>query len=156
MIEKLKDKYVFFDIDGTLSEYRHNDLVYASKDPSLGVQTLENLLFDELFLKSRPLKTMQRIIEKLDEDKIFILGTVLTNHEAQQKYVWINKNFPKFKRENIIFVGETRLKPDVIIEFAKKYNWNIKETAFVDDRLEVLRDAELKGINAYHPSSFTE
>lgn len=27
MLEKIKDKYVFFDLDGTLSEYRFNDHV---------------------------------------------------------------------------------------------------------------------------------
>ena len=29
MIEKLRDKYVFFDVDGTLSEYRYNDKLYG-------------------------------------------------------------------------------------------------------------------------------
>ena len=28
MMEKLKDKYVFFDVDGTLLEYRYNDKLY--------------------------------------------------------------------------------------------------------------------------------
>lgn len=48
------------------------------------------------------------------------------------------------------------LKPDVIIEYAKKLNVNINDTVFVDDRLDVLRKAEELGIIAYHPSSFTE
>ena len=29
MINKLKDKYVFFDVDGTLSEYRFNDKFFC-------------------------------------------------------------------------------------------------------------------------------
>lgn len=28
MIENLKEKYVFFDVDGTLSEYRYKDRLY--------------------------------------------------------------------------------------------------------------------------------
>jgi hydroxymethylpyrimidine pyrophosphatase-like HAD family hydrolase len=28
MIEKLNEKYVFFDIDGTLSEYRYKKLIH--------------------------------------------------------------------------------------------------------------------------------
>ena len=55
MIEKLKEKYVFFDIDGTLSEYRYNDRLYASGDSELGCQSLEDLLFNDLFFQARPL-----------------------------------------------------------------------------------------------------
>lgn len=156
MLEKLKEKYVFFDVDGTLSEYRHHDQVYAGRNPELGCQTLNDLLFGDLFLKSRPLKTMQKVVSQLDSNKIFVLGTVVTNNEVNQKYIWLEKNFPNFKKENIIFISSTMLKPEVILEFTKKYNINIKDVAFVDDRMDVIRKAEELGITAYHPSSFTE
>ena len=29
MIQKLTDKYVFFDVNGTLSEYRYKDILYG-------------------------------------------------------------------------------------------------------------------------------
>ena len=102
MLEKLEGKYVFFDVDGTLSEYRFNDKLYASLKPELGCQTLEDFLFGDLFLKARPLKTMQRVIEKLDKDKIFVLGTIVSNNEINQKYVWLNENYPNIKKENIL------------------------------------------------------
>lgn len=156
MLEKLKEKYVFFDVDGTLSEYRHHDQVYVGRNPELGCQTLNDLLFGDLFLKSRPLKTMQKVVSQLDSNKIFVLGTVVTNNEVNQKYIWLEKNFPNFKKENIIFISSTMLKPEVILEFTKKYNINIKDVAFVDDRMDVIRKAEELGITAYHPSSFTE
>lgn len=156
MIEKLKDKYVFFDVDGTLSEYRFNDMLYASRKPELGCQTLKDFLFGDLFLKARPLKTMQNIIQKLDKDKIFVLGTIVTNNEINQKYVWLEKNYPNIKKENIIFISSTMLKPDVIIEYSLKYKIDLKDIVFVDDRLDVLRKAEEMGITAYHPSSFTD
>lgn len=156
MIEKLKDKYVFFDVDGTLSEYRYNDSLYAGKTPEVGCQTLKNLLFDDLFLHARPLKTMQRVIEKLDSDKIIILGTIVTNNEIEQKYPWLEKHYPNIKRENIIFISSTMLKPDVIVEWCNYHNVSLSDVAFVDDRLDVLRRAEEMGITSYHPSSFTE
>lgn len=156
MLEKLKDKYVFFDVDGTLSEYRYKDILYGGKCSELGCQSLEDLLFNDLFYKARPLKTMQRLIEKLDSDKIFVLGTVTTNNEIEQKYLWLKENYPNIKRENIFFICSTMLKPEVIMECCKHYNIDIKDVAFVDDRLDVLRKAEELGIIAYHPSSFTE
>ena len=113
-------------------------------------------LFSDLFLKSRPLKTMQKIISQLDSDKIFVLGTVVCNNEVEQKYIWLEKYFPNFKKENIIFVSSTMLKPEVIIEYSKHFNIPLSKIAFVDDRLDVLRKAEESGITSYHPSSFTE
>ena len=156
MFEKLKEKYIFFDVDGTLSEYRHNDQVYAGRYPELGCLTLQDFLFSDSFLKSRPLKTMQKIISQLDTDKIFILGTVVCNNEINQKYNWLEKNYPNFKKENMIFISSTMLKPEVILEYSKKYHIDLKDIAFVDDRLDVLRKAEELGITSYHPSSFME
>lgn len=156
MINKLKNKYVFFDVDGTLAEYRFNNMIYSSKRPELGGQTLEELLFSDIFRKSRPLKNMQKLIGNLDTNKIFILGTIVTNKEAEQKYIWLAENYPNIKRENIFFISSTMLKPEVIIEYCKHYNIDLKEACFVDDRLDVLRKAEELGITSYHPSSFVD
>lgn len=99
---------------------------------------------------------MQDIISKLDSDKIFVLGTIVTNNEINWKYKWLKENYPNIKRENIIFISSTMLKPDVIIEYSKKMNVSLENMVFVDDRLDVLRKAEENGIIAYHSSSFTE
>lgn len=155
MLEKLKNKYVFFDVDGTLSEYRYNDKLYSGGCSELGCQTLNDLLFSNLFLNARPLKTMQNIINDLDAEKIYILGTIVTNNELNQKYKWLEKHYPSIKKENIIFISSTMLKPDVILEYSKKLNISLSDIVFVDDRLDVLRKAETLGITAYHPSSFT-
>lgn len=156
MLRKLKEKYVFFDVDGTLSEYRFNDKLYSGGCPELGCQSLEDLLFSNLFANARPLKNMQNIISQLDSDKVFILGTIVTNNEINQKYKWLEENYPNIKKENIIFISSTMMKPNVIIEYAKKLDINLQDTVFVDDRLDVLRKAEELGIKAYHPSSFVE
>lgn len=156
MLEKLKEKYIFFDVDGTLSEYRYNDKLYSGACPELGCQTLEDLLFSNLFSKARPLKTMQNIISKLDSDKVFILGTIVTNNEIEQKNIWLKENYPNIKKENICFISSTMLKPDVILEYCKYLNIDKEDVVFVDDRLDVLRKAEELGITAYHPSSFME
>lgn len=156
MLDKLKDKYVFFDVDGTLSEYRYNDKLYSGGRPELGCQTLEDLLFSNLFSKARPLKTMQKIVSNLDSNRVFVLGTIVTNNEIEQKYTWLKENYPNIKRENICFISSTMLKPDVILEYCKYLNIIKEEVVFVDDRLDVLRKAEELGITAYHPSSFIE
>lgn len=156
MLEKLKDKYVFFDIDGTLSEYRYDDQLYGGRCSELGCQSLENLLFSDLFYKARPLKNMQTIIHNLDSNRIFILGALTTNNEMEQKYLWLKENYPNIKKDNIFFICSTMLKPEVIIEVCKHYNLPLELAVFVDDRIDALRKAEEMGITAYHPSSFVE
>ncbi len=156
MIEMLKGKYVFFDVDGTLSEYRYQEQIYGGRCSELGCQTLSDLLFGDLFLQARPLKTMQKMISKLDSDKIFVLSTVVCNNEVGQKQEWLEKYFPNFKRSHMIFISSTMLKPEVILEYSKNYQLDLEDIVFVDDRLDVLRKAEELGITAYHPSSFTE
>ena len=156
MLEKLKDKYVFFDIDGTLSEYRYNDKLYASSNNEIGAQSLYDLLFNNLYCQARPLKTMQNIISKLDSDKIFVLGACVVNNEAIQKYKWLEEYYPNFRKDHVIFVNSTLLKPDVIVEYAKHYNIPVSETVLVEDRLDALRKAEEMGITSYHISSFIE
>ena len=156
MLEKLKDKYVFFDVDETLSEYRYNDKLYGGRCDELGCQTLEYLLFSNLFSKARPLKTMQKIVSNLDSNRVFVLGTTVTNNEIEQKNTWLKENYPNIKHENICFISSTMLKPEVILEYCKHLNINKEDVVFVDDRLDVLRKAEELGITAYHPSSFME
>lgn len=73
MLDKLDGKYIFFDVDGTLSEYRYKDKLYGGECPEFGCQSLEDLLFSDLFYKARPLKTMQKIISKLEPEKLYIL-----------------------------------------------------------------------------------
>ena len=156
MTENLKNKYVFFDVDGTLAEYRYDNKIYGGRCSELGCQSLEDLLFNNLFYTARPLKTMQKVVEKLESNKIFVLGAIATNNEIEQKYLWLKENYPKIRKENMFFICSTMLKPEVIMECCKHFNIDIKDVAFIDDRLDVLRKAEELGICAYHPSSFTE
>lgn len=154
MIDDILSKYVFFDVDGTLSEYRYRDKVYGGELYGTGCQSLHDLLFADLFISARPLKTMQNIVSQLDRDRIFILGAAECNHEVEQKYIWLEKNYPQFRRENIFFISNTMHKPEVIIEYCNHYSIPLYEVAFVDDRIDVIRKAESMGIKSFHPSSF--
>lgn len=92
----------------------------------------------------------------LDTDKVFILGAMVTNNEIEQKYIWLKENYSNIKRENIIFINSTILKPEVIIEWCNHFNIDRRDVVFVDDKLDVLRKAVELGITSYHPSSFVE
>lgn len=152
MLDKLKEKYVFFDLDGTLSEYRFND--HVSGRTEIGGQTFEELFFGDVFVSNRPLKTMVELINKLDPDKVFVLGAITTNHEIDEKYIWLEKYYPSIKRENIIFVADSSLKLIAIEQYVKKLNIKKENVVFVDDKHETIRQVEEAGYIAYHITSF--
>lgn len=153
----LASKYVFVDFDGTLCEYRYFGHVSGKTvDPdgrSLGGQCLKELLFDT-YDEVRPLKTMQEILKKLDPDKIYVLGAIVTSNEINTKVKWLRKHYPYIKEENMIFVADLDIKIDVLKEYKKKLNINFEDMAFVDDKITTIRHAEEQGIPSYHITSF--
>lgn len=154
VLEKLKDKYVFFDVDGTLAEYRYNDRVSGGND--WGAQTWEELFFGNVFVNNRPLKTMVNLINQLDSNKIFVLGVVTTSHEMHEKYQWFAKYYPSIRKENIIFVADSSLKVIALEQYAKKLNIDKKEIVFIDDKHATIRQTEEAGFKSYHVTSFIE
>ena len=44
---------------------------------------------------------MQKIVSNLDSNRVFVLGTTVTNNEIEQKNTWLKENYPNIKRENI-------------------------------------------------------
>ncbi len=154
MLEKLKNKYVFFDVDGTLAEYRYND--HVSGGNGWGGQTYEELFFGNVFVNNRPLKTMLHLIEQLEPEKVFVLGAITTNHEIDEKQEWFAKYYPMIKKENIIFVANSELKVVALEQYAKKLNITKEEIVFIDDKHETIRQTEEAGFKSYHVTSFVE
>lgn len=154
MLEKLKDKYVFFDIDGTLSEYCYNDHVSGGND--WGGQTWEELFFGDVFVKNRPLKTMVNLVQQLNPEQVFVLGAITTSHEIDEKYEWLAKYYPSIKKENIIFVADSSLKLIALEQYAKKLNIPKEKIVFIDDKHATIRQTEEAGFKSYHTTSFVE
>ena len=48
------------------------------------------------------------------------------------------------------------LKPKVILEYQKHCNITLENICFIDDRADVLTEAELNKIKSYHISSFID
>lgn len=153
-IKKLQGKKIFMDFDGTLCEYRYND--HIAGDEGLYGQTLSELLFDNVFFRTRPLESTKDFLNNFDFNNIFILGTVLTKQEIDQKMVWFKINYPKLKSENVFFVAPPINKVQVLQEFCKHTGAKPKDVVLIDDTLENLRAAEKAGFNAYHITSLVD
>lgn len=55
-----------------------------------------------------------------------------------------------------LFVYTNFSKADCIIEYCKNNKIDLKDVIFVDDNIKFLREAEIKGIESYHISSFLD
>ena len=169
----LKNKYIFVDIDGTLSEYRFNDHVSA-KDGTQNGQTIEEIEHN-IFLYSRPLK---KIIKKITKayrkgvGGIWVIGAVISPIEVVDKITWLSKNCKgiEFNCRDWIVAPEywdtfaeyfkfgsketSYINKNDFWEWGIKHNFfDLKNTVFIDDVLPYLKYAEEIGIKSYHISS---
>lgn len=157
-IDSLKNKHIFLDFDGTLVEYRYNGHVSGNTvDPNgkrLGGQSLNEVLFGNCFYTARPLETMKEVLKDADYNKVYILGAFITYNEVKQKIKWLSEHYPLIKEENMFFVADLDLKPDVLKEFSKEKNVSLSDMVFIDDSHAHIRKTEEAGILSYHITSF--
>ena len=119
LINALKDKYIYVDIDGTLAEYRFNNHVSA-KDGTTNGQTMEEIE-NHVFLHSRPLKTVIQTLKRARKEGIWICGAIISPVELEDKVVWLNENC-----KGIEFNGRFWFVPEeywnVFLEYFDHYN----------------------------------
>lgn len=152
-VESLKGKLVFFDFDGTLSEYRFSGKVGPEE---LTGEFLYNLAFGRIYDNIRPLATMQEVVKNLDPENVYVLGAITLNSEIEEKYEWLAKNYPSIKKKNMIFVNNSETKLGMLEVYRKRYNLNYEDIAFIDDMHKTIQSAEEMGFIAYHPSTFVD
>lgn len=152
-VESLKGKLVFFDFDGTLSEYRFLNKVGPEE---LTGEFLYKLAFERIYDTIRPLSTMQEVVKMLDPEKVYILGAITLNTEIEEKQEWLRKYYPSIKKENMIFVNNSETKLEMLEAYRQKLNLDYKDIAFIDDKHSTIQSAEKMGFIAYHPSTFVD
>lgn len=167
IITHLKNKIVFFDLDGTLCEYKfgkHSNLLNAVSDEEFIEYCIKTDAYEEI----RPLKTMQDIINRLDNEKVYIVTQCFSSFEFYQKINWLKREYPTIKVENIIFVADKKDKLKVLQGIYDRYrnnkntNYTKSQFVLVDDTLSILSDIEEQGkqqidwYSVIHISSFIE
>ena len=154
MIEKsdLENKYVFWDIDGTLAAYRFNGHVADPEGTDNGMSIKE--IDEGIFLERKPSLLMQKVLNECNTKKNIIMGYCQNQKEIDDKHIWLDRNYPMIKDRILVF--ESFSKADCIIEYCKKSSIELKDTIYVDDIIKYLREAERKGIESWHISSFLD
>lgn len=139
----LKDKILFVDYEGTLSE----NPVGSNLDKTVN---FNDLLFKDVFANCQPIKKMQVFLEQFESHNIYIIGVIDTNREIEAKYRWLEKCYPFILKENIVFVSSEHKKVDVINEFVKTKNLKKENIVFIDDKeshLKIVREQQYTCFN---------
>lgn len=157
MLEQLIDKIVIVDFDGTLTTYRSTeDKAHTNSENYIGMH-IDG--YDTVWKYTRPLKTMQNLLSKLDRDRLYVLSQTDTSFEEKNKNRFIANNYPFIKQDNIIYVGRTNYKKTVV-EYMFKHGYfgtfDKKSIVIIEDSIEVISQLEDAGYRCYHISSFIE
>lgn len=150
----LENKYVFWDIDGTLAPYRFNDHVSDPDGTNNGMSLKE--IDERIFLTRKPSQHMMKVVYSCEARRNFIMGHCQVQQEMDDKQLWLDKHFPIIRRQDRIFTFENISKADSIVEYCAGHRIDLKDVVYVDDVLAFLREAERKGIKSYHISSFLD
>lgn len=150
----LENKYVFWDIDGTLAPYRFNDHVSDPEGTNNGMSLKE--ISEHIFLTRKPSQHMMKVVYSCGARRNFIMGHCQVQQEMDDKQLWLDKHFPIIKRQDRILTFENISKADSIVEYCAGHRIDLKNVVYVDDVLAFLREAERKGIKSYHISSFLD
>lgn len=150
----LENKYVFWDIDGTLAPYRFNDHVSDPEGTNNGMSLKE--ISEHIFLTRKPSQHMMKVVYSCGARRNFIMGHCQVQQEMDDKQLWLDKHFPIIRRQDRILTFENISKADSIVEYCARHRIDLKDAVYVDDVLVFLREAERKGIKSYHISSFLD
>lgn len=150
----LENKYVFWDIDGTLAPYRFNDHVSDPEGTNNGMSLKE--ISEHIFLTRKPSQHMMKVVYSCGARRNFIMGHCQVQQEMDDKQLWLDKHFPIIRRQDRILTFENISKADSIVEYCAGHRIDLKDAVYVDDVIVFLREAERKGIKSYHISSFLD
>lgn len=123
----MKSKYVFVDYEGTLSEK-------AKGHGRKGGANLNDQLFSNVYKNLPKIDKVYNYLVEFDPKNIYVVGTIETNKEIEQKYRWIKRNYPFIIKKNIVFISEKIEKASVIDEYVLEGVISKKEVLFIDDK----------------------
>ena len=148
----LENKYIFWDVDGTLAAYRFNNHVADPDGTDNGMSLKE--IEDGVFLKRKPSLFMQKVLNQCSAKENIIMGHSRNKKEMEDKQKWLNKYYPNIK--NRILVLESFSKAECMIKYSKSNKIKLEDIVYIDDVIGFLREAERKGIQSWHISSFLD
>ena len=151
-VEDTRDKIIFWDIDGTLAPYRYNGHVADPEGTSNGQSMKE--IEQGIFFERKPSRFMQSVLRESQAREHIVMGHCICEKEVSDKQKWLDVHYPFIKKR--LFAHESKSKAETILNYCRENAIDLQDVLFVDDRLAILKEAERKGIQVWHISSFLD
>ena len=150
--EITRDKYIFWDIDGTLGAFRYNDHV-AAPDGSHNGMSLEEIE-EGCFYFREPSKWMKKVLAECGARQQFILGHCHADKEITDKKRWVAEQLPEI--DEVFLVADEVPKYEVVLQVCQERGIDLAQVLLVDDTIGIIIEAERHGVPSYHISSFLD
>lgn len=150
-VNETRGKIIFWDIDGTLAPYRWEGHV---GDVECFGEEVCPVIEGGLCLNREPSKHMQKVVMECEAESQYVLGHYVYDKEKSDKVEWLSIHFPEIK--DSVFVKTSQSKAKVLLEFCKENGISLEQVLFIDDRIDILKEAEAAGIESWHISSFLD
>ena len=149
LIKVLRDYYVVFDIDGTLTRFRYTKSKQLLPCDNSDLEEFSSQ-GNNMYENAEPLISMQYIISRLNPDKVATLSTTTTMNKVY-KSIWIKENYPTIKERNMLWTEDDFQKLEYLEKLAKEH-----KVLYVDDSYKTLLYIEKrnKDITLMHISEF--
>lgn len=138
----LKNDIVIFDIDGVLAKYDFGDLgrkiipehewVVRNMQKDMYKFIQRTHLFDEL-------------IHEKNSNDMYILSTAFCSFEQNNKIEFLDREYEKFREDNIYFVARDEYKVDILKELREIYDKEGKlyrRIVLIEDSVQIMASVE--------------
>ena len=143
-------KILFVDMDGTLCEFSVNGNILP---PDTDWET------PGYFVHRRPLAVsidkLIRVRHQFPRTLIVILTAVPSKIGQEEKLHWLEDYGLDRYTDHIVFVDYPNGNKAKMLEYVcAQNNWDVKDALLIDDDLKILFDAQARGIDVMHVSTF--
>lgn len=136
----LKESVVVFDMDGVLNRFDFSTLnIRMVPDHDWA----EMNMIEDAYRYVQKTNIFSNLISTKNSDDVYVLSAALTSFEQANKKRFLNREYPNIKDDNMMFVGETRFKIDILKglrEILDKSGKSHMDIVMIEDSIGVLLD----------------
>lgn len=136
----LKDSVIVFDMDGVLSKFDLGDLGIKIVPEH---EWAKMNMMEDMYKYVQKTRLFDELIDTKNSMDMYVLSQTLSSFEQNNKINFLERNYPNIREDNIIFVGDTNIKIDILKGLREILDNTGKadvDLVIIEDSLSVLLD----------------
>ena len=136
----LDNAVIVLDMDGVLNKFDFGELQFKIVQDH---EWAELTMLKDTYYFVRKTCIFDSLIESKSQSDLYVLSAALTSYEQNSKIAFLNREYPKINKDNVIFVGDAKFKIDILKGLRKILDKTGKEhmdLVMIEDTVSVLSD----------------